>query len=113
MYQPLKGSFNNHAHLFKLVHLLTFFTLKLRIKYPDITTKDILIRWLASSKEETIHLKEHSDSLIDDINRIVMPFVTVYVYDKENDKFNLYGLTTPEEIKKEILHIINEYWLPF
>jgi hypothetical protein len=112
MYRTLKGSFDSHARLFKLVQLLTFFTLKLREKIPETTTKDILVKWFANSESESIRLREGSDSLVDDLNDMVMPYVTLVTYEK-NRKLELYGLTTPEEIKKEILFIINEYWLPF
>lgn len=109
---PLPGSINSHKHLFKLVQLLTYFTLKRRLTDAQITTKDILVKWFATSDMEATRLRVNSDTLIDNLNDLVMPFVLTCVYE-ESISVEKFGLTEPSEIKKEILHIINEYWLPF
>jgi len=109
---PLPGSLTCHAHLFKLVQLLTYFTLKRRQKEPNITTKDILIKWLASSEGDDIRLRVGSDSLVDNLNNLVMPFVLTVMNDP-GIQIEKFGLSEPQAIKDEILYIINEYWLPF
>jgi len=112
MYQKLEGSLNNHAHLFKLVQLLTYFTLRRREKDPEITTKDILIKWLDSSDGDSLRLTIGIDSFINTLNDITMPFVVTYMYGS-GLTIELFGLTSPAEMRREILYIINEYWLPF
>lgn len=108
----LPGSVTCHAHLFKLIQLLTYFTLKRRQKEPNITTKDILIKWLASSEGDSIRLRIGCDSLVDNLNNLTMPFVLTVV-NEPGITIEKFGLSGPQAIKDEILHIINEHWLPF
>lgn len=102
----LAGSLNNHAHLFKLVQLLTYFTLQKRKKQPDVQAKDILQTWLDPKGNN------HLMGLIESLNSVVMFFVNTFVYE-EKHYVELFGLREPKDIKEEILRIINEYWLPF
>ena len=109
---PLPGSLNCHAHLFKLVQLLTYFTLKRRQKEPNVTTKDILTKWFDSPEGESIRLRVGFSFLIDVLNDLVMPFVLTVMNDP-GIQIEKFGLSEPQAIKDEILYIINEYWLPF
>ena len=108
----LKGSVSSHRCLFKLVQLLTYFTLQIRREHPEYTTKDFLAKWLSSSSIELARNLSSQDSLVVDLDRLVMPFVLTLVIEKKAD-IELFGLRNPEEIKTEILKLINEYWLPF
>lgn len=108
----LVGSLNCHAHLFKLVQLLTYFTLKRRLINPSVTTKEILTKWLDSEEYNNIKLRHGSADLINDLNDLVMPFVLTVMYDT-GINIERFELIEPIDIKKEILYIINEYWLPF
>lgn len=111
MYLELKGSIDNPAHLFKLVQLLTYFTYQHRKKHPEATTKDILAKWLSNSEYEYLSKVSGKDDLINFLDNITMPFVSAYYY--ENFYINLFEFSDPSEIKKEILTIIKDYWLPF
>lgn len=108
----LPGSLNCHAHLFKLIQLLTYFTLKRQQKNAQITTKDILVKWFSETEQDSVRLSVGSDKLIDYLNDLTMSFVSANMYETgiNIEKFNL---SKPEDIKCEILNIINEYWLPF
>ena len=106
MNKTLSGSIQSHRYLFELIKYLTHFTLNLRKKYPDITVKDILVKWFKS--EVSTPLTDYFQEL----NDLIMPIVLMDVWTQDilnEDEKNL----TPEEVKDKIIKIITDQTLPF
>lgn len=96
----LKGTLPTHKHLFKLIQLIVYITAKKRQLNPGALPRDFLIKWGVNSE------------LVESLEDISAPFILTYFTDT-CIQIEHFGLHTPEEVKTEILNIINEYWLPF